>query len=65
MGRKTIEQICSEKGLSIEEALGSRNKRVVIIPAERHVLVLDDRLGVHRRVRNFIVGLADGTIGSG
>ena len=49
----------------IEEALGSRNKRVVIIPAERHVLVLDDRLGVHRRVRNFIVGLADGTIGSG
>lgn len=49
----------------IEERLGSHNKRVVIIPAERHVLVLDDRLGVHRRVRKFMVGLADGTIGNG
>jgi esterase/lipase len=48
----------------IEERLGSHSKRVVIIPAERHVLVLDDRLGVHRRVRKFMVGLADGTIGN-
>jgi hypothetical protein len=36
MGRKTIEQICSEKGLSVEEALGRlRDKGIKAAPKDR------------------------------
>jgi len=48
----------------IAERLGSRHKRAVIVPAEHHVLILDDRLGIHRRTRHFFAALANGESGT-
>ncbi|RMF88477.1 MAG: alpha/beta fold hydrolase [Nitrospirae bacterium] len=47
----TVEPVSAEE---ISRGLAHAPHEVVMLPADHHVLVMDDRLGVHRRVREFL-----------
>ncbi len=47
----TVEPASAEE---IAAALTHAEHEVVILPSDRHVLIMDDRLGIHRRIREWL-----------
>ncbi len=53
----TVEPVSAE---DIAEGLTRAEHEVVILPADHHVLIMDDRLGIHRRIREWLAKVEEG-----